>query len=75
VGATLLLLATTVAMSIFAAPIQRYTSAAAQQLEDRDAYARAVLGAQTGRSETTRPYTGKVAAPPAAAASAAGGQR
>ncbi len=31
-------------MSVFAAPIQRYTAAAAQQLEDRGAYARAVLG-------------------------------
>ena len=74
-GATMLLLATTVAMSVFAAPIQRYTAAAAQQLEDRGAYARAVLGAQAERSETTRPYTGTVAAPPAAAASAAGGKR
>jgi multicomponent K+:H+ antiporter subunit D len=75
VGATMLLLATTVAMSVFAAPIQRYTSAAAQQLEDRGAYARAVLDAQAGRSQTTRPYTGAVGAPPAAAASAAGGKR
>jgi len=53
-SATLALLAATVAMSVFAAPIQRYTAAAAQQLGDRDAYARAVLG--TTRSETTRPY-------------------
>jgi multicomponent K+:H+ antiporter subunit D len=71
VGATMLLLAATVAMSIFAAPIQRYTADAAQQLEDRGAYARAVLDTQAGRSETTRPYTGTVTAPPAGAASAA----
>jgi multicomponent K+:H+ antiporter subunit D len=52
-GATLSLLAMTVAMSIWAAPIQRYTAAAAVQLSDRAAYARAVLGE---RAETTRPY-------------------
>jgi multicomponent K+:H+ antiporter subunit D len=52
-GATLSLLAMTVAMSIWAAPIQRYTAAAAVQLSDRAAYARAVLGERT---ETTRPY-------------------
>jgi len=62
--ATLALLAATVAMSVFAAPIQRYTAAAAQQLGDRDAYARAVLG--TSRSETTRPY--RFAPSPAASA-------
>jgi len=67
VGATLLLLAATVAMSVFAAPIQRYTEAAARQLEDRDAYARAVLGARGPATETTRPYTGRVDAAPAAA--------
>ncbi len=53
-SATLALLAATVAMSVFAAPIQRYTAAAAQQLGDRAAYAKAVLGSE--RSETTRPY-------------------
>ncbi len=56
VGATLALLAATVAMSVFAAPIQRYTAAAAEQLVDRGAYARAVLGDAGERSETTRPY-------------------
>jgi multicomponent K+:H+ antiporter subunit D len=54
--ATLALLATTVAMSIAAAPIQRYTDAAARQLVDREAYARAVLGPAGLGSSTTRPY-------------------
>ena len=54
VGATVLLLAATVAMSVFAAPIQRYTEAAALQLVDRKAYARAVLG--DDERDTTRPY-------------------
>jgi multicomponent K+:H+ antiporter subunit D len=54
IGATLALLAATVAMSVFAAPIQRYGEAAARQLVDRDAYARAVLGG--ARVDTTRPY-------------------
>ena len=62
VGATLALLAATVAMSVFAAPIQRYTAAAAEQLVDRGAYARAVLGDAGERSETTRPY--RFAPPP-----------
>ena len=48
------LLVTTVAMSIFAAPLQRYTAAAALQLLDRKAYARAVLGSD--ERATTRPY-------------------
>ncbi len=56
VGATLLLLAATVAMSVFAAPIQRYTAAAAAQLGDRAAYARAVLGERGEAIDTTRPY-------------------
>ena len=43
-GATLALLAMVVAMAVGAAPIKRYTDAAARQLVDRDAYARAVLG-------------------------------
>jgi multicomponent K+:H+ antiporter subunit D len=74
VGATLLLLAATVAMSVFAAPIQRYTTAAALQLEDRAAYARAVLGARGDSAATTRPYDGRLPAPatPAAPASAGG---
>jgi multicomponent K+:H+ antiporter subunit D len=56
VGATLLLLAATVAMSFAAAPLQRYTDAAALQLRDRAAYARAVLGPDGLATETTRPY-------------------
>jgi multicomponent K+:H+ antiporter subunit D len=54
IGATIALLCVTVAMSVFAAPIQRYTDAAARQLVDRAAYARAVLGDE--RIDTTRPY-------------------
>ncbi len=54
VGATFALLGATVAMSVFAAPIQRYTAAAAVQLGDRAAYARAVLGGET--IDTTKPY-------------------
>jgi multicomponent K+:H+ antiporter subunit D len=56
VGATLTLLAATVAMSVFAAPIQRYMAAAATQLGDRGAYARAVLGMEGEGIDTTRPY-------------------
>jgi multicomponent K+:H+ antiporter subunit D len=55
-GATALLLVLTVAMSVWAAPLQRYTDAAAAQLRDRAAYARAVLGADGEAIETTRPY-------------------
>lgn len=55
-SATLMLLAATVAMSVFAAPLQRYTQAAAEQLLDRAAYARAVLGEQAAAEGTTRPY-------------------
>lgn len=62
--ATLALLATTVAMSIAAAPIQRYTDAAARQLVDREAYARAVLGPAGLDSPTTRPYRFPVPAGP-----------
>ena len=56
VGATLWLLGASVLMSVLAAPVQRYTAQAARQLTDRDAYARAVLGAQGVSTETTRPY-------------------
>ena len=63
IGATLLLLATTVAMSVFAAPIQRYTAAAAEQLADRAAYARAVLGARGEATDSARPYDGTAGAP------------
>lgn len=52
-GATALLLALTVAMSVFAGPVQRYAMAAAEQLGDRAAYGRAVLGEG---AQTTRPY-------------------
>ena len=56
-GATLVLLGMSVLMSAFAAPIQRYTDAAARQLTDRAAYARAVLPEQGGaQAQTTRPY-------------------
>lgn len=54
---TLALIGASVAMTLFAAPLQRYTAAAAQQLGDRTAYARAVLGEQGGeRADTARPY-------------------
>ena len=56
VAATTALLAATVAMSVFAAPLQRYTAAAALQLMDRAAYARAVLGEAGLETSTTRPY-------------------
>ncbi|MBX3607708.1 MAG: monovalent cation/H+ antiporter subunit D [Piscinibacter sp.] len=57
VGATLALLAGGIAMSAFAAPLQRYTAAAAAQLLDRAAYADAVLGEQGGAAaRTARPY-------------------
>jgi multicomponent K+:H+ antiporter subunit D len=52
-GATLVLLGASVAMTVFAAPLKAYTDAAAAQLLDRAAYARAVLGAS---ADTTRPY-------------------
>jgi multicomponent K+:H+ antiporter subunit D len=55
-AATMLLLAATVAMSAWAAPLQRYTLAAAEQLVDRAAYARAVLGEATAAEGSTRPY-------------------
>ena len=60
VTATGFLLALSVAMSVFAAPLQRYTAAAAEQLLDRKAYADAVLGEQGAQgARTARPYTGK----------------
>lgn len=54
VGATLALLGLSVALSVFAGPVQRYTAEAAQQLGDRAAYARAVLGDPA--AATVRPY-------------------
>jgi multicomponent K+:H+ antiporter subunit D len=56
-SATLTLLAMSVLMSAFASPIQRYTQATANQLQDRAAYARAVLPEQGGeKAKTVRPY-------------------
>ncbi len=46
-----------VLLSVFAAPVQRYTAATATQLQDTAAYARAVLPETGGeRARTTRPY-------------------
>ncbi len=67
IAATLALLVATVAMSVFAAPIQRYTAQAAEQLLDRSAYARAVLGPAALEAQTTRPYRFPVPAPAASA--------
>ncbi|MFG5407032.1 monovalent cation/H+ antiporter subunit D [Piscinibacter sakaiensis] len=60
-GATGLLLAMTVAVSVFAGPVQQYTAAAAAQLADRAGYGRAVLGPG---ADSVRPYRFD---PPAAA--------
>lgn len=55
--AALSLLGAAVSMSVFAAPLMRYTDATARQLVDRAAYANAVLGEQGGiGASTTRPY-------------------
>ncbi|MEO8281394.1 MAG: monovalent cation/H+ antiporter subunit D [Ideonella sp.] len=63
-GATSALLAGSVVMTVFAAPLQRYTAAAALQLNDRAAYGRAVLGVRDGVPIDNRlPYRGT--APPA----------
>jgi multicomponent K+:H+ antiporter subunit D len=67
ISATLALLGATVAMSVWAAPIQRYTAQAAEQLLDRAAYARAVLGEAGLGAQTARPYRFPI--PPAPAAS------
>lgn len=65
VVATLALIGAGVAMSVFAAPLQRYTAAAALQLVDRAAYARAVLPEQGGENaRTTRPYRIDPGGPP-----------
>jgi multicomponent K+:H+ antiporter subunit D len=56
-AATVALLGMSVLLTVFAAPIQRYTAAAALQLQDRDAYARAVLPEMGGpAADTVRPY-------------------
>lgn len=52
-------MALTVAMAVFAAPIKRYTDAAAHQLADPMAYVRAVLGDEAANQSTTRPYDGQ----------------
>jgi multicomponent K+:H+ antiporter subunit D len=52
---TLSLLGLVIAMAMGAAPLKRYTDAAARQLVDRDAYARAVLG-PAPPGGTVRPY-------------------
>ena len=63
-AATGLLIAASVAMSVWAAPLLRYAQAAALQLGDRAAYASAVLPELGGAAaRSTRPYTGQI--PPA----------
>lgn len=52
-GATALLLALTLMMSVFAGPVQEYAAAAAAQLGDRAAYGNAVLGPG---ADSVRPY-------------------
>ncbi len=54
---TVLLLGAGVALSVFAAPVQRYTAAAVTQLHDRATYARAVLPELGGeRADSARPF-------------------
>jgi multicomponent K+:H+ antiporter subunit D len=73
-GATVALLAMSVMLSVWAAPVQRYTAAAAAQLADRAAYAAAVLPEQGGAAaQTTRPY--RIPQPPAPTATTTGGAR
>ena len=61
VGMTLLLLSMGCVMAAFAAPMQRYMQATAQQLYDRSAYAQAVLGRSGDLTQdtTTRLYLGQ----------------
>jgi multicomponent K+:H+ antiporter subunit D len=74
VVATVSLVGASVAMSLLAAPLTRYTDATAAQLTDRAAYARAVLPELGGAAaQSTRPYTGQLPPPPAAAATPAAG--
>ena len=57
--ATLGLLSLSLVLAVAASPLKRYTDAAAAQLADRDAYAKAVLGPVGGAAaQTTRPYRG-----------------
>jgi len=59
-AATLMLLGASVALSVWAAPLLRYTAAAANQLGDRAAYANAVLPELGGAAaRSTQPYTGR----------------
>jgi multicomponent K+:H+ antiporter subunit D len=58
-SATLGLLALSLLLAATASPMKRYTDAAATQLADRGAYARAVLGSVGGpEADTARPYRG-----------------
>lgn len=58
-SATLGLLSLSLLLAAAASPMMRYTDAAAAQLADRGAYARAVLGPLGGETaNTTRPYRG-----------------
>jgi hypothetical protein len=52
-------------MSVWAAPIQSYVSAAATQLGEREAYARAMLGPLGSRTSTTRGAASSKVSPPA----------
>ena len=59
-GATLMLLGASVALGVWAAPLLRYTDAAARQLGDRAAYAAAVLSGPGGTAaRSAQPYTGQ----------------
>ena len=57
-AATLGLLALSLALAAAASPLKRYTDAAASQLRDQAAYARAVLGPLDSGAGSTRPYRG-----------------
>ena len=58
-ASTLALLALGLLLAVAASPMKRYTDAAAAQLADKAAYAKAVLGPLGGAAaETTRPYRG-----------------
>ena len=60
------LMALTLAMAVWASPLVRYSQAAAHQLADTAAYARAVLGLPAGApSNSTRPYDGVLRPAPA----------
>ncbi|MDN3543706.1 monovalent cation/H+ antiporter subunit D [Kinneretia asaccharophila] len=68
VTATASLLLASVLMSVAAAPVQRYTEAAAVQLMDLSTYAEAALPEQGGAAaRSTRPYDGRMPSPPAGA--------